>query len=316
MTVKKLVGLVVVPLVAGLGALAWSFTACPLPVDDGGAVAVPAADPPAEMSLAVLHTGKMLSQAGFAYRGGALGEPRVFTMSAVLVRHPKGRVLIDAGFSRAVDRHVETIPALMRATSTYEKETPAADQLAAAGIDPRSLAGVILTHAHWDHVSGLADLPGVPVLVNAAELDFIRGGDEATALAASLGDLPYRRYEFDGGPYLGFERSVDFFGDGSLVLVPAPGHTPGSAIAFVALPSGQRYAFVGDLVWQKEGVEIPAERPWLSRQLVDHDAAGVRRWIVHLHRLQRLVPDLIVVPAHDRRVMETLPPLVAVAAAG
>jgi N-acyl homoserine lactone hydrolase len=97
------------------------------------------------------------------------------------------------------------------------------------------------------------------------------------------------------------------FRDGSVVLVPVPGHTPGSVIAFVNTPDNKRYAFVGDLVWQREGVELPAERPWLSRRLVDDDEAAVRREVARLHRLAQRNPDLVVVPAHDRRVLDTLP---------
>jgi N-acyl homoserine lactone hydrolase len=138
-------------------------------------------------------------------------------------------------------------------------------------------------------------------------MKFIRSGHEMSALAASFGDLLYRVYEFTSGPYLGFDRSLGVFDDGSVVIVPAPGHTPGSIIAFITLPSGKRYALVGDLVWQKEGIEIPAERPWLSRRGVDIDAAAVRREIVRMHQLQKAMPNLTIVPAHDRRVWEQLP---------
>jgi N-acyl homoserine lactone hydrolase len=198
---------------------------------------------------------------------------------------------------------------LMQLMSRYERETPAVEQLRAAGIEPASLMGVVLTHAHWDHVSGLQDMPGVPVWVTQPELAFINSDHEATTLARSFGDINYQTYAFSGGPYLGFPASLDVHGDGSLVLVPVPGHTPGSIIAFVTLPEGRRYALVGDLVWQREGVEIPAERPWLSADMVDHDMVGVRQWIVHMHHLSRLMPDMVVVPAHDRRVQETLPRL-------
>jgi glyoxylase-like metal-dependent hydrolase (beta-lactamase superfamily II) len=58
----------------------------------------------------------------------------------------------------------------------------------------------------------------------------------------------------EAGPYLGFPRSHDVYGDGSIVCVPAPGHTPGSIIVFVTLPNNVRYALVGDLVWQREGL--------------------------------------------------------------
>jgi len=305
--VKKIFLGILVLLAVGAASLAWSFRPAALPAGAAAAIAVPTVSPPSGMKMSVLHTGKMYSKAGFAYRGGALGEERIFGMAAILVQHPQGALLIDAGFGRNVDAHALTTPWLMRKTSRYEKETPAADQLRAAGLDPAQLRGIVLTHAHWDHVSGLEDFPDVPVWVTQAERDFIASGHIAARLAASFGELAYRIYGFTDGPYLGFESSHDVFKDGTVVLVPAPGHTPGSVIAFVTPPGERRYAFVGDLVWQREGIEIPAERPWLSRRLVDADAAQVRHWIVHLHGLAQTVPGLVVVPAHDRRVLETLP---------
>ena len=303
---KRLLVSLLVLVVAALGALAWTFRAATLPVGEV-ALDIPRINPPAQMKLSVLHTGKMFSKAAFAYRGGAFGDERVFGMAAVLVEHPQGALLIDAGFGRNVDQHVKTTPALMRATSRYEKETPAVEQLARAGFDLKQLKGVVVTHAHWDHVSGLEDFPGVPVWLTQPELDFINSGDRAVALASSLGPKNYRVYGFADGKYLGYDTSYDVFRDGSVVLVPVPGHTPGSIIAFVNTPDNKRYAFVGDLVWQREGIELPAERPWLSRRLVDHDAAGVRAEIARLHRVKERNPDLIVVPAHDRRVLDTLP---------
>jgi glyoxylase-like metal-dependent hydrolase (beta-lactamase superfamily II) len=269
----------------------------------------PEAHPPEGMRIAAIEAGKMFSQAGFAYRGGKLGEERIFGMGGILVQHPQGALLFDTGFGKDVDAHFQYVPALMRATSKYAKEPTVAEQLQAAGIDPASLKGVVLTHAHWDHVSGIPDLGRVPVWVTQAELDFIHGDNSATALARSFGDVNYQVYGFDGPAYLGYPRSKDVFGDGSVVLVPAPGHTPGSVIAFVTLPTRQRYALVGDLVWQTEGVDLPAERPWLSRVLVDDDAAGVRSQIVHMHAIKQALPDLVVVPAHDRRVWDQLPRL-------
>lgn len=308
---KKILVLITGVLLAGLLALGYSHMPMPLPVGEAPQFDLPAAAPPPGMRLAVLHTGKMFSKAGFAYRGGNLLEPRVFGMAGVLVQHPKGNLLFDAGFGSRLDEHFKTIPPLMQLMSKYEKETTAAAQLHAAGIAPESLMGVVLTHAHWDHVSGLQDMPGVPVWVTRAEQDFINTDNPATTLARSFDALNYRLYEFSHGPYLGFDRSLDVFGDGSVVLVPVPGHTPGSIIAFVTLPEGQRYALVGDLVWQREGVQIPADRPWVSADMVDNDTDGVRRWIVHMHHLMQRMPELVIVPAHDRRVLETLPSLQA-----
>jgi N-acyl homoserine lactone hydrolase len=306
---RTLPWLLAVAIGIAVGSLAWSFAPRSLPIgtDAPLTLSITPPQPPPEMRVGVLHAGLMRSRGLFAYRGGDHGE-RVFGMDAVIVEHPQGTLLFDAGFGRRLQDHLQTIPWLMRSLSKIEAETPVIDQLAGASIAVDSIAGVVLTHAHWDHVSGLEDLPGIPVWINQAELDFIRSGHPATQLARELGDLPYRVYAFDGPPYWGFEASHDVFGDGSVVLVPAGGHTPGSMIAFIHAPDGRSYALIGDLAWQHEGIDLPAERPWLSRRLVDVDDAGVRDALVRLHLLQRAVPKLTIVPAHDRGVMQTLPP--------
>jgi len=309
---KKLGLLAVSLLCVALGLLALSFRPAKLAVDAAG----PAPQLPEPMrtegvSLHAIKAGLMGSSAAMAYRGGGFGDHREFGMGAILVHHPLGCLLFDTGFGKDVDQHVKTTPLLMRLTSSYTKEATVAEQLKTAGIGSDQLLGIVLTHAHWDHVSGLPDLPGVPVLVEQQELDFIRRGGPVTALARSFTDTPWRVYRYSGGPYAGFERSLDLFGDGSVVLVPAGGHTPGSVIAFVTTSAGQRYALVGDLVWQKEGVELPAERPWISRRMVDADAGRVRELLVQLHQLQQANPGLVIVPAHDRRVWNALPPLAA-----
>ena len=63
---------------------------------------------------------------------------------------------------------------------------------------------------------------------------------------------------------------------------------------------------IGDTSWTKEGVDWPAEKPWLARRMVDHDAAGVREQLVALHQLQRANPNLVIVPAHDARAHEAV----------
>lgn len=257
-------------------------------------------------------TGHITTRAALSYQGGAWADKRRFVIGSVLVRHPQGDVLIDAGFGHNVSTHAQTLPAVARWVMPHKLAQPAAEQLRAVGIAPQRLKAVILTHAHWDHVSGLADLRGVPVRVPQAELDFIATAHRNVALAHELGTEDYKPYEFKDGPYEGFAASHDFFGDGSLVLVPAPGHTPGSVVVFVNVPDGARYAFIGDIAWQQEGVSGPAERPWVSRVGADSDAAGVKKWLDVLHALQQSNPSLVIVPAHDARVWAKLPGLKAV----
>jgi len=90
--------------------------------------------------------------------------------------------------------------------------------------------------------------------------------------------------------------------------VPAPGHTPGSVIIFVTLPSGTRYAFVGDLVWQLEGITLREERPWITRRS-DLDAEGTRENLLRMIAVKERLPELIIVPAHDMRAFAEMPRL-------
>ncbi|MFM9905828.1 MAG: MBL fold metallo-hydrolase [Pyrinomonadaceae bacterium] len=292
------------------GFLAWTFTAAkieftPLAAD----VELPVALPPAGMTISALPTGAMKSKAMFAYRGGGFNDERQFVMTAFLVRHPKGDLLFDTGFGSTVDEQIKTEPWLLRQMTTYTVARPVSEQLSVYGYPIEKLAGVVLTHAHWDHVSGLDSLPRVPVWVSAAERSFISSRSSKTALINSFYNVNYKEYAFNDGAYLGFPNSFDVWGDGSVVLVPAPGHTPGSIIAFISLPSGMRFALLGDLVWQMEGIEIPAERPWLSRRLVAENDAEVRENIARIAAIHKRFPDIHMIPAHDARASKDIPVL-------
>jgi len=305
---RILVTLAVAIVVAGLLFLN-TFRSAPLPAAPPWVGELPFAAPPPDMQLFHLPTGVTHRSAAFAYRGGSFGDRRDFTMSAALVRHPRGDILIDTGFGRDIDAHFQQMPRSFRAFTSYERGTPAADQHDAIGYPRERLRGILLTHAHWDHVSGIPDFPGTPVLVTRDEERFITSGDELSAVARGLADVHYEIYSFDDGPYLGFPTSHDIHGDGAIVVVPAPGHTPGSVIVFVTLPDRRRHAFVGDLVWQTEGITDREERPWLQRTLADHDPALVRAQIVHMAAILAGAPDINLVPAHDARGFAELPRL-------
>lgn len=292
-----------------LGFFIWSFTPSKLFLPQAPAFSVPQANPPAGLSIAALPAGEVKDRAIFAYRGGRWSDERAFAMGGILVRHPRGMLLFDTGFGSRIETHVATLDFVTKQTAHYRKGVPVVQQLKAAGIDPMQLQGVVPTHAHWDHVSGLDDMREVPVWVTRRELDYIREGGRATALVRSFGSLHFVPYDFPDGGYLGFPESRDVYGDGSVVIVPAPGHTPGSIITFITLANGTRYALVGDLVWQKEGIELPAERPWPIRLIVDSSSAQVRENIVHMRQLLARFPSLVIVPAHDARVWSTLPKL-------
>src|SRR5436853_149087 len=261
---------------------------------------------PVEVTLSLIKCGKMTSKEIFVYRGGNAFKKYESGMAAILVKHPKGTLLFDTGFGANVDEHVKSIPLLMRALATYEKEVPAAVQLKEHGIDTDDIRAIILSHSHWDHVSGLDGFPGAKVWIAGDELEYIRNLGPGELINKLKESVKLNAIEFMAKRYENFPRSLDVFVDGSIVLVPLPGHTPGSMGMFVNLRSGKRFFFIGDLTWCREGIQLPAERPWISRRLVDKDDEQVRRAIVRVHNLAKRYPDMIIVPAHDRRVHEQI----------
>src|SRR5438067_6627565 len=129
---KKLAAAVIA---AGLLAVFGStFFAAPLPAVAPYDGPLPSSSPPA-MSIHGIVTGTTHRSAAIAYRGGSFRDARDFSMSAVLVRHPRGDILIDTGLGSQIDRQLELMPWWFRATTSWTKGRSAADQLADAGWD-------------------------------------------------------------------------------------------------------------------------------------------------------------------------------------
>jgi glyoxylase-like metal-dependent hydrolase (beta-lactamase superfamily II) len=276
----------------------------PLPAS----VPIPDARPPDGMELVAVPTGVNKRVAAYAFRRGSIFDRRDFYIGSALIKHPQGDLLVDTGFGRDIAQQFSTLPRYFQAITRYEVWKPAADQLRAARYDLGRLRAILLTHAHWDHMSGLPDFPGLPVMVTARDRAFFessaaQGPSGPPRFGPPFTETPFnwQVLDFEGGPYLGFARSHDVYGDGSIVCVPAPGHTPGSIVVFVTLPRNVRYALVGDLVWQREGLTRRVERPRLIQLLGDTDPDGTRQNLLRMVSVMQSIPGMIVVPSHDQR---------------
>ncbi|MFC4531793.1 MBL fold metallo-hydrolase [Sphaerisporangium dianthi] len=271
---------------------------------------LPEAHPPVGMAIYHLPTGTYETRAALAFRGGSFRDKRHFAASAVLVRHPEGDLLIDAGFGAGVAAHVAMLLRFVRAP--YQVGRTVGEQLDAAGYDRGGLLGVLLTHSHWDHASGLDSLRGTPVWMNANERRYAAEDPDGKVFRHVSPGHPTHEYGFDGAPYLGFPSSHDVYGDGSVVVVLAGGHTAGSVIVFVTVPPGERYAFIGDLTWQIDGIRRRVERPWLLSRLADGDPGRLRQDLLRVIALDGLMR---IVPAHDLGSYDGIPRLTPEAAA-
>lgn len=236
------------------------------------------------------------------------GRSGSFTASGLLVEHPEGRVLIDAGQSARFRDEISDYPFGARwylglVPGGLTPEVPARDVLKAAGADPDALTLFIPTHVHSDHVGGLMDLPDVPVLLTREEREHLEGAAEARPFNV----IPVhgeriaqqvREVTFVDEPYELFPRHADVLGDGSVVIVPLQGHTPGSIGVFVNLPD-RRVFLVGDAVNDREAMnELRGKAFYLAR--TDNDRPRADAVVAELAALQAQVPSLAIIPAHER----------------
>jgi N-acyl homoserine lactone hydrolase len=157
--------------------LAWltrrlSSPALPDPGPLPTSVPIPHAEPPDDMELVAVPTGVNNRVAAYAYRGGSVLDRRDFYIGAALIKHPQGDLLVDAGFGRDIARQFSTMPRYFQAITRYQLWKPTVDQLAAASYDFGRLKAILLTHAHWDHMSGMPDFPGLPIMVTAQDKAF------------------------------------------------------------------------------------------------------------------------------------------------
>jgi len=263
------------------------------------------------VSFSILETAHASTLEAFFVRGGSWFRGRRISHSVVVVRHPQGLLLIDTGLGQEIEQQfAEEMPWTLRWLTSFENPAPARDQLQAAGIHPSEVREILLTHLHWDHAGGIKDFPQARVWhpqEGIEEALAIADEDSAFFLSQIDGpDIQWQSFGFPDGPYESFPASKDFYGDGTIVLVPMPGHTATSLGVFLNLRDGRRFLFSGDATWALEGFQRPSHKFCVSSWLVDLDQEMLATSIVRVHRLLQEIPSLHVVPTHDSAAQEGL----------
>jgi glyoxylase-like metal-dependent hydrolase (beta-lactamase superfamily II) len=132
------------------------------------------------------------------------------------------------------------------------------------------------------------------------------GAGSAWPSQVSDPSIRWRTLEFPDGPREGFPQSLDLFHDGTVVLVPMYGHTPGSVGMFVTVDSGRRLFLVGDVVWNAGAIAEARPKFWLARSIADHDPEATLAAVRSIQRAQQRDSELVVLPAHDGAAQEKL----------
>ena len=153
---------------------------------------------------------------------------------------------------------------------------------------------IVITHEHADHLQGIAESPQLPAFADHLMLTREQRDDTKWLTAckfpenvrASLHPLDYDRY-YPLAP--------------GVVLIKAPGHTPGSQIVYVHLADNSEYLLIGDVAWDMEQVTIPKCRPRLVELGMGENSHQVTSELRTLHDLAAANPDLHIVVSHDAK---------------
>jgi glyoxylase-like metal-dependent hydrolase (beta-lactamase superfamily II) len=213
---------------------------------------------------------------------GAPNEPSVQARTVFQIVYTDGYVMVDSGMDQQVHNFFGR-----GVTEPYDGE--AAKQVERA---LRGARAILITHEHGDHVAGVIRTP----FVNELASKTILTRDQVQTLLTNpqmpeiklTADAVARYNVVDYEKYLPFGPGV--------VLIKAPGHTPGSQMIYVALGSGKEYLFIGDTAWHMDGVRNirGKDAPWIQE---DENALMTQlNWLNGLYKTEK---NLFIIASHD-----------------
>jgi len=234
-------------------------------------------------------------------------------INVYVLEHRDGLVLFDAGLDPAIATDPNYIASpvgrffmrkLFRLHITSDDTlTKKLDRLGYAAADVRK---VIVSHLHFDHVGGIAEVPQAELFVSGDEWRQLSGPhperDFILREHIELSGAKWRQIEFapTDDPLLAlFGGCYDVMGDGSMTLLPTPGHTPGSMSMLVRTDGVPPFLLVGDLTYELDLLmkdQIPGTG----------DKAQLLASFARVRALKKQLPDLVILPTHDPAATETL----------
>jgi glyoxylase-like metal-dependent hydrolase (beta-lactamase superfamily II) len=206
-----------------------------------------------------------------------------FTNTSYLVVHPKGTLMFDSGAiedSHFKDDGAPVTEDILSATK------PLLPQLALAGYKPADITFFAMSHYHSDHTANANAFAGATWIVQKAERDFMFSENpQGIIRTAHFSALKGAKTQLLNN------EEFDVFGDGTVVIKPTPGHTPGHQVLFVRLAKTGPILLAGDLYHYPEErttgrvptFEFNVEQSKASRAAVEAfiEQTKAQLWIEH-----------------------------------
>ena len=256
------------------------------------AVGLPAsAQTPPEVTLTRIDCGtsaKPMDLQRFSDTFSYPGQTRTFTFSCYLIKHGNQYMVWDTGFAPGSNPNAPKIGI--------------ADRLKELKVSPDQVQYVGISHYHGDHTGQLLPFAKATLLIGKGDWDAVTAPTPAQGVNA-LGFTPWTK---DGGKVEPLTLDKDVFGDGSVVVLRTPGHTPGHSSLLVNLKEKGPVILIGDLAHFQE----------------NYDSNGVPTFntdraqtVASLERVKKIAEKLkaTVIIQHDTRHMDKLPAFPAAA---
>jgi len=211
-----------------------------------------------------------------------------FVFSCYLIKHGDDYLLWDTG-------HAMTMPNVAPKTSII-------DQLAQINVKPEQIKYVGVSHFHADHTGQVSSFPRAMLLIGKGDWDAIT----APTPAAGVNFKPFENWIKGEGKVEALPNDKDVFGDGSVIILNTPGHTPGHHSLLVKLPQMGPVILSGDLMHFRENYETNGV-PWFN-----FDRSQT---LASLDRVKKLAANMkaTIIIQHDARDIEKLPAFPAAA---
>jgi N-acyl homoserine lactone hydrolase len=239
---------------------------------------------PQSVRLYVFDNGiiKSMDPALFQLKKEDIATPDMVVASYLIV-HPKGTLLWDTGAIPDGALNADGTPVTQR---FFTASKTLKSQLAAVGFKPNDITYLGLSHYHSDHTANANEFAGATWLVQQPERDamFAEKGPGITQLAQYAALKNSKTTILKGEDY-------DVFGDGTVVIKAAYGHTPGHQVLFVKLAKTGPVLLAGDLYHYQEErgtskvptFEFNKEQSLASRAVIEAflQKTGAQLWIEH-----------------------------------
>jgi glyoxylase-like metal-dependent hydrolase (beta-lactamase superfamily II) len=195
------------------------------------------------------------------------------------VRYPRGWLMVDAGMDADIDPDVSI-------------QSQPHEQI------QRALLGanlIFVTHEHHDHVAGVVR---PPLMSQVAAKTLLTKPQVKTLLERP--SLPIVKLTKEqAAAYLVIDYDTLFPAAPGVVLIAAPGHTPGSQLIYVRLASGKEALLIGDVVWNMAALTGPRQKPEAISKMLEEDRPalqGQMEWLGALRDRNKIA----LIPCHDK----------------